>query len=310
MVYKHIVLPGGASNGFNDFGAIYYFMKNNLIDIKNIETIHATSVGSLLATVLCLNHDIDEYQQYIINCSMDKIFYIDPEEVMNVTQSTGFINDNCFKDYIKPFFEANNVSIDITLQQFFELTNISLYIYVTEINTMSPIAFSHINNPDLKLFDAIRGSCSLPILFSPLVYNGQLYVDGGFICNYPLNECLDMEGVIPNEVIGINHIYDDSDNEIDVNNYNIFDLIIHIIFCLMNKLVDTILNNRVNKVMDSKRIADTTQIEIPIENNLSILGNLLNSFVSKDFRQQKIEKGSEYGEKYYKTHLQGTIKEL
>ena len=43
------------------------------------------------------------------------------------------------------------------------------------------------NCPDMKVSVAIEISCDLPYIFTKKKYNGNVYVDGGFINNYPIN---------------------------------------------------------------------------------------------------------------------------
>ena len=168
MVFKHIVLPGGAVRGLDDYGAISYYIKNNIVSLDNIESIHGTSIGAVMGALLCLKHNCKEYDDYIINCMYDKIFYIDPENVVNILQSNGLFQNDCFANYIKPFLEANDMSVSITLKEFYAITNISLYIYVMDVKTVSKTSLSHYSHPDLQLVEAIKGSACLPGIFSPL----------------------------------------------------------------------------------------------------------------------------------------------
>jgi len=37
---------------------------------------------------------------------------------------------------------------------------------------------------------AILMSCALPPIFKPILYKNEYYLDGGMLCNYPINDCL------------------------------------------------------------------------------------------------------------------------
>jgi predicted acylesterase/phospholipase RssA len=299
MVYKHIVLPGGAVRGLNDYGALSYYIKNDLLSLDNIESIHGTSIGAIMGALLCLKHPINEYDDYLINCMYDKIFYVDPENIVNILQSNGLFHSDCFANYIKPFLEANDMNVSITLKEFYEKTNISLYIYVTDVRTISKTQLSHYSHPDLLLVEAIKGSASLPGLFSPLIYDQKLYIDGGFVCNYPIKECIETEGVIPSEVIGINHVYPPPGNMVDVKTFNILDLVFYILSCLIEKLF--LENKACDKV--NELIKKTTQINVVFDEYLPTISELLESMVNKDLRKKNIAEGYLCGEKYYKSHL-------
>jgi predicted acylesterase/phospholipase RssA len=299
MVYKHIVLPGGATRGLNDYGALSYYIKNGVVSLDNIESIHGTSIGAIMGALLCLKHPINEYDDYLINCMYDKIFYIDPENIVNILQSSGLFHSDCFINYLKPFLEANDMNVSITLKEFYEKTKISLYIYVTDVRTISKTQLSHYSHPDLLLVEAVKGSASLPGLFSPLIYDEKLYIDGGFVCNYPIKECIEIEGVIPSEVIGINHTYPPPGNMVDVKTFNILDLVFYILSCLIERLFME------NKPCDktSLLIKETTQINVVFDEYLPTISELMDSLVNKDLRKKNISEGYLSGETFYKNSL-------
>jgi NTE family protein len=39
----------------------------------------------------------------------------------------------------------------------------------------------------MSVIKAIRASCSLPVIFTPIVYKGDLYVDGGIYDHFPIH---------------------------------------------------------------------------------------------------------------------------
>ena len=299
MVFKHIVLPGGAVRGLNDYGAISYYIKNNIVSLDNIETIHGTSIGAVMGALLCLKHPVNEYDDYIINCMYDKIFYIDPENVVNILQSNGLFQNDCFANYIKPFLEANDMNVSVTLKEFYNITKVSLYIYVMDVKTVSKTSLSHYSHPDLQLVEAIKGSTCLPGMFSPLFYDDKLYIDGGFVCNYPIKECVETPGVIPSEVIGIKHIFPPPGNMVNIKNFNILDLFFYILSCIIEKLF------RENAPCDKTilLIEETTQVEVVYDEYLPAISDLFESVVSKEFRKTHVAHGYMCGEKYYKSQL-------
>ena len=49
-------------------------------------------------------------------------------------------------------------------------------------------SLNYINSPDLPIIKAIRMTSNIPILFKPIEYNGDLFVDGGLIENIKYEE--------------------------------------------------------------------------------------------------------------------------
>lgn len=298
---KHIVLPGGAATGYIDYGIIEYLEKNNFYKMENIESIHATSVGSLLACTLCFKFEWSYYREFIIYGHHDKTFYIDPNNIVNILNAKSLMVENCFKTYLKPFFLASDLDIETTtLKKLFEITKIDFYIYATKVSTISTVAFNHKTDPDMLVIDAISASCAIPIIFKPIEYKNDVYVDGGILSNYPLKECLENENIDPKEVMGILHQYKET-TEIkkdDILNFNIFDLVLHILWILIEKLVNLYFENNKNKETIMKKINLITEIPVKMNSTSTTASDLFNALNSKDIRKQLIEEGDEIAKEY------------
>ena len=66
MPIKHLVLSGGGPIGISFLGALEYLSNEKYINIDEIETIYATSIGTVMSTILCLNYDWPTINKYII----------------------------------------------------------------------------------------------------------------------------------------------------------------------------------------------------------------------------------------------------
>jgi predicted acylesterase/phospholipase RssA len=116
-----------------------------------------------------------------------------------------------FDEVFRSLFLAVNVSLDITMKDFYSINGIELHCFSTEINgpKIEVIDFSHLTHPDWKLLDVLYCSSCLPILFSPylkVLENEKVncYIDGGIIYNYPLVPALKRIGVENcDEIFGI-----------------------------------------------------------------------------------------------------------
>ena len=121
---------------------------------------------------------------------------------------------------LKDLLEAKDLSTNVTLKKFYEYNNIDIYMTVVELNTFEKELISHKTHPDLSLITAIQMSTAVPIMFKPVLYEGKCYIDGGILCNYPLQECLDIEKCDKSEILGFRN-EDNTSNKIE--NANLFD---------------------------------------------------------------------------------------
>ena len=100
-------------------------------------------------------------------------------------------NTDIFYEMFSPLFNAADIPLDITMKQFYERFNISLNLYTVDINTFQIVKLAKNTFPDLPVITAAAMSSSVPIVFEPVSYENTLYLDGGFLSNYPLKEAID-----------------------------------------------------------------------------------------------------------------------
>jgi hypothetical protein len=105
--------------------------------------------------------------------------------------------------------------------------------FSTELNTYKLIDFSHKTHPNSKLIETVYYSCSLPIIFSPILKDELCYCDGGLISNYPLKYSL-LNGADKSEILGLKSLIYNTDNVKINTETSIFDYI----FYILNKILE------------------------------------------------------------------------
>jgi predicted acylesterase/phospholipase RssA len=206
MTIKHLVLCGGGPSIFRTVGALYHLEDQQFWNIANIETIYATSAGTLFGTMLCLKFDHDTITNYLINRPWHEAYPIKMSQLMDFYSKKG-IYDHKFAEIIfKPLLRAKGLPLTITLKELFEYSNIELHVYSLELNQFKTVDISYKTHPDLSLLDSVVMSCAVPMLFAPLCKNNECYVDGGIIDNYPLNHCIN-DGHALDEILGARFNY-------------------------------------------------------------------------------------------------------
>ena len=192
MTIKHLVLSAGGLAGFPIIGLLKELNNQDFFHIKDVKTVHATSIGTILSTLLILSNDFDLVENYIVNRPWDKFFTINPTSIINIWEEKGILGDEIILEILKPFLQARDFNINITLKEIYDILNIELYFYTTNINAnpMESVELSYINFPDLELYKAIAMSSAVPLVFSPIIVNNKCYIDGGVLNHFPLQNCL------------------------------------------------------------------------------------------------------------------------
>jgi predicted acylesterase/phospholipase RssA len=289
----HLVISGGVSYGLTFYGSMNHFIRENIIDLSNIQTIYCTSAGALISTVIALKHDLTVLDNYLINRPWHDVFKLSLERVMNCYQNRGLFGKEFVFEVLESLFRANDLDINnITLKEFYEYNHISIHIFVVKLPDFELVDLNHISHPDWKLIDAVYASSCIPPFFQPLVvHNGtknEWYVDGGFLMTYPLNPCIKdtAEGEEGGNILGIQlKEYSGPSKLSDCNaKINLFEYLAILIGIIIN---------RIRILMFSQEVVNTNQTlyELNIKQSLGHSMDMFSIINSSNDRKRFIEYG-------------------
>ena len=120
---KHIICSGGGVTGLSFYGALRNLNKKGIWNIEDIESIYGTSVGSLVSVVVSLNYDWKTLDEYFIKRPWGNVFKLDMYTILETFQRKGVFDYNVFIEIFSPLFKGKDISVDITMKEFFELNN-------------------------------------------------------------------------------------------------------------------------------------------------------------------------------------------
>ena len=157
-------------------------------------------------------------------------------------------------------------------------------IFTTNFTLSQSEIFSHENTPDVSVLTAVRMSISVPFLFTPVEYNGNIYVDGGITYNFGLNYCE------PTTTLGI-AITNKKINKIDsLHSY---------LIGLCSIALDSI---SLNPVYQESKHSPYNYIEINCQ-----LKEGLKFVIDKDCVNQLLSDGNHFARKYYSNFISKQI---
>lgn len=239
---RHLVISGGGEMGFSFYAALRESNKSGFWSIENIETIYSTSVGSIFAVPIALlpHFGWDIYDDFVLKRPWDKVFNVHFSNFTSSFYKKGVFTKDTVCEMFKPVFNAIDMPLNITLQEFYEYTKIELHIMTTELTQFKLVDLSYKTHPDWELLDAVYSSAGLPILFAPHCVENHIYLDGGFISNYPINYCL-AQAQNPNEILGFKRTYH-APKETDAATPKIntlVDYVFFIIYTMFSKLAES-----------------------------------------------------------------------
>lgn len=180
LLYDEIIISGGGMNGITLIGAIYEFLK--IYPIKNIKYLTGCSVGGILCMLLNIGYTTEEIRDIFLGIDFS---YFQEIKIVNFINHLGLDNADKLKNLFKACFLNKNISPNITFQELFEKTNKILTVNSVNYTNGSIEYFNKDLSPDLSVIMGIRMSMSIPLLFTPIEYKGNLYIDGALLEPYP-----------------------------------------------------------------------------------------------------------------------------
>jgi predicted acylesterase/phospholipase RssA len=287
-IIKNIVIPGGAIFGLSYYGALKHLCQNNVFDIQNIKTIHATSVGCIIGTFMALKYDWVELDNYIINRPWQNVFKFSLYSIMNCYNENGLFDVEVIREIFLPLFSAKDISIDITMKDFYDICGIELHFFTVNVSTFKLIDINYKTFPDWSVVESVYASACVPILFKPFFKNGVYYTDGGILANCPINQLFINDDVYnEEEVLCININEADVNNEIKENPHSL--TLLKYVFVLVSKLI---------KVTTLKKETYKNVQEVLVDQKLNPIFDLYSILNNANERIKLIDNGIECAKKY------------
>lgn len=179
-----LCISGGGIKGICVLGCIKNLIKNNIISLNNIKNYYCCSIGSILSFLfivglstknICYIWKKLNLEKYKLKFDFDK--FVKNKGINNATNIMIILQTVLYKKTNK---------YDITFMELYKLYDIKLNIVVTNITLLKEELLSYDTTPNMSVMVAIRMSISLPIIFSPVLYKNNYYIDGGVINNFPI----------------------------------------------------------------------------------------------------------------------------
>ena len=185
-----LVLAGGGLKGFCIIESINLLIINKIISLKQIKNYYATSVGTIISLLLVIGYNMDELHFFINNFNFNKLS--DDVDVSDLFEYFGLSTGKSIMSVIQSLLYEKINQYDITFEKLYQRFNKKINIITTNITTRSEEVFSFENTPSTSVLIAIRMSIAVPIIFTPVCYNGCQYLDGGLVNNFPINHVKSM----------------------------------------------------------------------------------------------------------------------
>ena len=185
--YDTLCLAGCGPSGLSYISVLKKLNEKNIFFPEKIKKFVGTSIGSILCLFLMIDYKLSELLDFIKNFNFS---YLEQEiDCEKFLINYGLNDGKKFIILLKTFILKKYNKNDITFKELFEKTGKELFIIATNYTNCNEELFNHEKTPNMNVTEAIRMSISLPIFFTPINYNENILIDGGFTNNLGLNYC-------------------------------------------------------------------------------------------------------------------------
>ena len=279
---KHLVISGGGPTGYKFVGALKHLEEKGFYSTSNIESIYSTSIGSIIGAIMCLKYDWDTVTNYMVNRPWKDAFPLTTKQIMDAYSNKGLYDKKIADIIFKPLLEAKDLSLNTTLKELYEYSKIDFHIYTVEVNSFTLVDVSHKTHPNLLVTNAVFMSSTVPTLLAPICDDKCCYIDGGLICNYPIDNCL--QECKAENVLGIRGLWSNKPSDSIINNNS-----------NMLEFGTGVFMNAVNYLISYKHTVEIPY-EVKCEAEHMSLATIKEIVDSVEVRKKFIDDGSKYAQ--------------
>jgi len=219
-----LILSGGCIKGIAYIGVI-----KRLEELKiDIKTIYCVSVGCIIGVLYGLGYTYNEMKSEIYKIDLSKLIDV---KMSNLINNYGFDLGDKIIGWVVELMNKKNYTNELTFKELYEKTRKDIRMVVTNLSKNELEIFSNDTVPEMKIIDGIRMAINIPLLFTLQEYNGNIYIDGAIINNYPIGFLRNKYLLNLKNTIGIKFIFDNT--EIKKESLTLYNYIYHIIKCTM-----------------------------------------------------------------------------
>jgi predicted acylesterase/phospholipase RssA len=191
-MYSNLVLSGGAFKGISFLGSIKYLEEHDLL--KHIKNVIGSSAGAIIGFLLCIGYKSSDaiaimYEEMKMYAERE----LDLDAMFSIFETMGIDDCQCIIDGFRNILFTRLKVMDITFLELAKRTGYNFVVCGSNISLAKVEYFCVDRTPGMSVIQALRISFSLPIVMTPVIMNGMIYVDASLFNNFPIEYFMEVE---------------------------------------------------------------------------------------------------------------------
>jgi predicted acylesterase/phospholipase RssA len=188
MSFRRVVMSGGGAHCLAFVGCLRYLERHGADGLRDLDTLVGCSAGALCCLLCVLGYSSSEIVTLMTErfCTMG-CHVIDVEGVFDVADSWGIDDGHNFTRFVRSVLRERTGFDDITFADLKRAYGKDLVVVATNVTQARREFFDASRTPTTSVVTALRMSMAVPVVYTPVRYGGDVYVDGGVLDNVPVD---------------------------------------------------------------------------------------------------------------------------
>jgi len=244
---KTIIFSGGGFKCWAYIGTIRALQEYKI----NAEQIIGVSAGAIFGLFYLLGIKWETLLDFFMDLNFKEVLDIDIDNVLTQQSLLAGIK---FTEIIKEII-SSVIDPDLTFKELYIHSKIKFTVNALNITDNVLEYFNYTLTPNIKIIDAIRASCNLPIIFPAYLIGDNYYYDGGLCNNCPLDTVDELESIAFNldfTLVSENELSSKNKKSVHSPTLKLFDLV-NCLSIIVNKSTGVKLDNvNLYRILDDK----------------------------------------------------------
>jgi len=183
-----MIFEGGGTLGVAYCGALTEFV-SVYGSLSGVKKFGGSSVGAIFAAVLAAGASVSRVNTLMMGldfASLKDAPWGVVGDAVRLFENYGVYAGDALESLVESEMQMLTGVSQITFEGLYNLRGTELVITGTNLNRRATVYFSRFFYPDMPISHAVRISSSFPLLFKSVLFDGDTWVDGGVLNNYPL----------------------------------------------------------------------------------------------------------------------------
>lgn len=190
MAPVNLVLSGGYVKVVSFVRSLAVLRGSGLL--AQVRNIAGTSAGAVLGLLLAAGYSPEEMEAMLLSDDSPLLRMFDHvnlqlDEVLGALTTLGVVDTARFEGVLRDLVLRKLGVESLTFLELSKRVGMNLVVTGSNISRGCLEYFCVDETPDMDVLLAIRISCAVPVLFRPVRFNGDVYVDGAVLNNFPMS---------------------------------------------------------------------------------------------------------------------------